>query len=305
MYNSNIGMTAYPCEIGSRLLVYAMLSKMISFCMVLMLGVSVSLSAQNFNGHWSGTLSKIDGTAFHKTLDLIQTGSSVRGTSRSVVVEDTACYIVYAVEGELKQGKLFLEETEVLEEESFNQWYWCTKISWLDWEYTDSTMVLKGTWKANGPSYYRGKMTIGPCEPQTVKGDMSVSRPLKEASQSRGLVPDLLQARLLNPVDTVFLSAKAVKLTVWDDLEADGDIISLYVDGEWILREHLIGAEALEINMEVSEHSYLVLHAESIGNTYPNTAAISFEAAEQEQNIKLRSSFEESHLIVFSLSEKP
>ncbi len=258
------------------------------------------LSGQNFNGHWEGLLHKIDETAFRKSLDLVHEGDRVSGTSKSVVVEDTACYIIYALEGEIRDGKLFIEETEVLEEESFNQWYWCTKLTWLDWEYTDSTMVLSGTWKANGPSYYRGKMTIGPCEPTSIRGTVSVSRPLLEPDLSRSAIPDLLERRLLNPIDTIFLNSRSVELTVWDDLEADGDVVSLFLDGRWILRDHLIASEPLSMSLELSDRSYLVLHAESIGNTYPNTAAISFDDGKVSDRVKLRSNYEQSHLIVFA-----
>jgi len=117
------------------------------------------------------------------------------------------------------------------------------------------------------------------------KGD-TVQYQLASLSQQPGF-----QGRKLNVQQSVVVSSVALELTVWDDREADDDIISLNLNGDWVLREHKVTKKQLKINLELKpdQENYLVLFAHNMGQIPPNTTAISFEDSGKKQRLYLKS----------------
>ena len=69
---------------------------------------------------------------------------------------------------------------------------------------------------------------------------------------------------------------KKVVIKVWDNSEIDGDIISIALNGEYILREYTLKREKkkLKIRLQPGENELLV-EAHNVGSVPPNTAAVS------------------------------
>ncbi len=85
-----------------------------------------------------------------------------------------------------------------------------------------------------------------------------------------------LQGRKIITTKEVTVRQPEVILQFWDDRKEDGDIISLNLNGEWILRKYIVKKTKGEIVLDLIEgDNYLILHAENLGELPPNTAAIS------------------------------
>lgn len=92
---------------------------------------------------------------------------------------------------------------------------------------------------------------------------------------------------------------KKLLLEIYDHKEEDGDIISLNFNGNWILNKRKIEKRALKILVELNEEgeNYIILHAENLGDTPPNTIAIRYQFEGKRQFVVLNSDLNESELI--------
>ena len=100
-----------------------------------------------------------------------------------------------------------------------------------------------------------------------------------------------LMGRKVSTKATVKASKHEVTIRFWDHQAEDGDIISLNLNGKWVLKEQMVYKKPQEITIQLDKgDNYLVLHAENLGTSPPNTAAISIiEDGEVIENLVLRS----------------
>jgi len=86
---------------------------------------------------------------------------------------------------------------------------------------------------------------------------------------------DKLEGREVVTTAEIETDADTLSLLIWDNSKEDGDIISLNINGVWILREHTVSLKKLNIPLILSPgKNQLILHAENLGRIPPNTAAI-------------------------------
>lgn len=85
-----------------------------------------------------------------------------------------------------------------------------------------------------------------------------------------------LEGRKIITTQTINFTSENIIIKFWDDSREDGDIISLNLNGEWILRNFIVKKVKGEIVLNLIEgENILILHAENLGEVAPNTAAIS------------------------------
>ena len=74
--------------------------------------------------------------------------------------------------------------------------------------------------------------------------------------------------------ERISVPASQTKVHIWDKNMEDGDIISLSLNGEWIIRNLEVRKcpTTFHVNLKQGEN-FLVMKAENIGKTPPNTAA--------------------------------
>ncbi|HRK26716.1 MAG TPA: hypothetical protein PK239_05425 [Chitinophagales bacterium] len=91
-----------------------------------------------------------------------------------------------------------------------------------------------------------------------------------------------------------------ITVNIWDDRREDGDIISLYLNGECILSEYTLvnKVKSIKLTLGINRQNTLVLHAHNLGEQPPNTAAISISDGKQTRRINLSSDFEGSEAII-------
>jgi hypothetical protein len=75
------------------------------------------------------------------------------------------------------------------------------------------------------------------------------------------------------------ISGSNIKIEVWDPVETDGDIISLYFNGTWVLKDHTLSKTKKTITIQTNpeKDNLLTVYAENMGGRPPNTIAITIE----------------------------
>ena len=86
---------------------------------------------------------------------------------------------------------------------------------------------------------------------------------------------DTLPPRNVVEKTTVAVKTRQVKVEIWDKDKEDGDIISLQLNGKWLLRNLEVRKEPYTTTLELKQgENVLVMQAENLGTKPPNTAAI-------------------------------
>lgn len=76
--------------------------------------------------------------------------------------------------------------------------------------------------------------------------------------------------------ESLTVSNASVKLMVWDKNKADGDEVSLYLNGELIIEKFTVSKTKKEIIIDLEPgKNIIVMHALNLGSIPPNTAALS------------------------------
>ena len=92
-----------------------------------------------------------------------------------------------------------------------------------------------------------------------------------------------INGRKTETVETVLVKSKKVTIKIWDNDKVDGDIVSLNLNGKWILKNYRLKKHAKNIVIDLPEDSNeLILYAENLGKIPPNTASISIWNGDEE-----------------------
>lgn len=88
--------------------------------------------------------------------------------------------------------------------------------------------------------------------------------------------------------NTLIVNQDSISILVWDKNKVDGDIISLYLNGELVLSNFAISKHKKEIALKLNlGTNYLTLYTVDLGRTPPNTAAFKLIADKEETNVTL------------------
>ena len=90
-----------------------------------------------------------------------------------------------------------------------------------------------------------------------------------------------------------------LELSIFDHKEQDGDIVSINFNGDWVLKSYRLTKQWKKINIKLNAkgENYLLLHAENLGGSPPNTAAIKYYLGGKRKTVILNSNLNESEMI--------
>jgi WD40 repeat protein len=114
-------------------------------------------------------------------------------------------------------------------------------------------------------------------------------------------IPVHIGERKVNKTTTIEIDQPNVDIFVFDNASFDGDIMSLSFRNEWILKHYEVKKKKYKITLQLKEdaNNFLVLFADNLGKTPPNTAAISFMQNKRERIFRLVSDLESCSAINF------
>jgi len=113
--------------------------------------------------------------------------------------------------------------------------------------------------------------------------------------------PTVLENRIVAKGRKVTVHSNQLRIAVWDAEDIDGDIISLYYNGEWILREYTLKRKKkkIKINLKPNSDNYLVFYAHNEGSKPPNTASMIIFDGSFRKQMAIRSTMEHCGAINF------
>lgn len=127
---------------------------------------------------------------------------------------------------------------------------------------------------------------------------LKTPEPAKEVKRDTVFIIKEVKAQDSLPADerkiitkgTLKLKSKTVEVTVWDAATADGDIISLNLNGKWVVENLKLNncKNVFVFELNPGENT-LIMKAENLGSSPPNTAKFEFKCGDNKQVIQLRS----------------
>jgi hypothetical protein len=247
----------------------------------------------DFEGHWVGHLSQSDREyGFFFEMDLQADGT---GTSH-IVSEGAGGEATHELFWEQNGDRLYFRESEV-NDRTDDKWKWCLKSGELRKSHTADGYEMTGDWE--GYMEHKSPAT-GACAP----GTLFLAKPILTLdNRTKIAVPtdaytNLTQRRV--KVDRVIrVQSDNIRLKVWDNGIVDGDILTLFLNGERILNEYRVSKRRWSIPVSILHgENLLILHADDLGDISPNTVAVAIDDGVQEQIIILSSNLRESGAIL-------
>jgi hypothetical protein len=112
--------------------------------------------------------------------------------------------------------------------------------------------------------------------------------------------PTVFQGRSVNFTRTITVNGDHIDLFVNDAETEDGDIISLNLNGEWVVRRLTVTKAGAKISLPLAhKENYLIMHAENLGSVPPNTASMRLNDGTKDHQIILNSDAGKSEGIRF------
>lgn len=124
------------------------------------------------------------------------------------------------------------------------------------------------------------------------------------AYKRKRLVPQVLENRKVNYTQEISLKHSEITIRVADNVRADGDIVSLNLNGNWILRGYEVSPQSIKLKVGLSTpQNYLILYADNEGSIPPNTATIEINDGTSNHKIELRASSNYCEGIMLKLNQ--
>ena len=114
-------------------------------------------------------------------------------------------------------------------------------------------------------------------------------------------VPTVIKGRNVISTEKIELNVPHISIYVYDNSYIDGDTMSLFFNGKWIVDHYGVTKKKFEVKLNLLENTnnYLVLFANNLGKSPPNTAAIEFDDGKRKYIYRLSSDLKSCSAINF------
>lgn len=243
-------------------------------------------------GNWAGSLSQSDrdyGFYFEINLDPNNVGTSF------IVAEGNGGSCTHDMTWSLDRNSFNFKENEIIRKEE-PKWKWCIKSGSLSFREEANKYVMEGKWEGYIEGY---TMETGAC----ASGDLYLEKPIirsqEEFQKTDMSMYEVEQNRDVKVARMLEVHSPNLKIKVWDNGIVDGDVLSLFLNGEMLFDNHRVTKTKRGINVELKEDTnLLILHAEDLGDIKPNTVAVSIHDGVKEQILILSSNLRESGAVM-------
>lgn len=117
--------------------------------------------------------------------------------------------------------------------------------------------------------------------------------------------PDMFDGRKLNYVDELAVNSEKISINIWDHKRKDGDIVSIYLNGEAVISKYSLEyyKKKIELTLDPSKPNDLFLYANNLGKYPPNTVSIEIVDGESSENIVLNSDLKSCEAVLINVKD--
>lgn len=246
-----------------------------------------------FTGRWVGELSQSDRDyGFYYELNLNPGG---RGFSK-IVSEDNGGEARMRLNWRRVDSLILITE-EGIAEKTDTRWRWCIKEARMVLNRAGNIYRMQGNWSGFLEDY---TPQTGACAPGQVFLEKAVlTRTVLDQVAATSTPYEASTKRKVKVDRVIKVKSNNIRIRVWDSGTVDGDIITLFLNGEQVLDRYRVNKRKWTIPVEIlNGENLLILHAEDLGDIRPNTVAVAIDDGVREQTIVMSSNLEESGAVL-------
>ncbi|WP_222983057.1 hypothetical protein [Flagellimonas meishanensis] len=118
-------------------------------------------------------------------------------------------------------------------------------------------------------------------------------------------IPKEFEGRRISYVKNLAFESEHLKVKIWDHEKEDGDIVSIYLNGELVLSKHLLTNDLREFDIELdpAKPNDLLLYAHNLGEVSPNTVSVEIASASKAETITLNSYLRSCEAVLISVKK--
>ena len=244
-------------------------------------------------GRWTGYLDQADREyGFFYEFELAENGE---GRSH-IVSEGSGGTATHSLSWQYDSSRqvILITEQEVLEKTDPN-WPWCIKQAELKLERQAGKQVLSGDWSGFIEGYsLRGDK--GAC----ADGKMYLEKPnlqlaTRQKMEDKAAVYQKEYGRKVKVDRVLQVSSPKLRIRVWDNGTVDGDVVTVFLNGEQIIRNFRVSKRKWSVPVTLTEaENLLIIHADDLGDITPNTVAVSIDDGTREEVLVISSNLKVS-----------
>jgi hypothetical protein len=307
----------------------------------LLLAVPVVCIGQNLSGQWKGSFNDKNGTdATEYVLEFEVKDKSVEGTSVTYfTLRGKRYFTMCAVTGSYNPSAKTIVAKEVSKIKAntpdwFND---CFQSHTLTYFKKGETEELSGNWKSARPEENCGRGTTLLSRKVLVKKkpatSTTVAKNENKKENPRIAVPALAKEEVVAPFETIDTQTDAVEaivesgkklekrvnkifetieldeeeiyVSIFDNAEVDGDIITVLFNGAIVLTDQLLSEKPISFSLKVKKGilNTLTMYSVNQGKTPPNTAIMRIKNGETYHKVLLSADEKQNASIVFKIKE--
>ncbi len=140
-----------------------------------------------------------------------------------------------------------------------------------------------------------------PRKQEAIVQNMTVEKKEVSAPKNR----TAFEGRNINYVKELVVNSNTIRIGLWDHGRKDGDIVSIYLNGEAIVSKYHLEYKKkyFDLKLDASKANDLFLYAHNLGKFPPNTVSIEITDGEVAENIVLNSDLKSCEAVLINVIE--
>ncbi len=128
---------------------------------------------------------------------------------------------------------------------------------------------------------------------------------IAQGSTEKPVVRDQFDGRKLNYVNEMSVSSTQININIWDHSRKDGDVVSIYLNGEAVISKYALEyyKKKIELTLDPNKPNDLFLYANNLGKYPPNTVSIEIVDGSTSENIVLNSDLKSCEAILIKVDQ--
>ncbi|TMM57114.1 hypothetical protein FEE95_11525 [Maribacter algarum] len=139
----------------------------------------------------------------------------------------------------------------------------------------------------------------------TIKKVPRVKSTVVEKIPEKPVIRENFDGRSINYVKELNVTGANIQINLWDHGRKDGDIVSIYLNGEAIVSKYLLEytKKVFELKLDPNKPNDLFLYAHNLGQYPPNTVSIEITDGAVSENIILNSDLKSCEAVLINVTK--
>lgn len=130
------------------------------------------------------------------------------------------------------------------------------------------------------------------------------NKAVKKVAEKNG-VRNMFEGRKVTYVQELIVSSEDISINLWDHGRQDGDIVSIYLNGEAVVSKYSLTyiKEHFDLRLDASKPNDLFLYAHNLGKYPPNTVSVEILDGSVAENIVLNSDLKSCEAVLIKVKD--